>query len=222
MNVYISAVKERSNSARMYVTLLITPFVLAVVSQVAQNIAGQGAPKTGGSDFVFTAALVQTPLIVRWLFIVVGLAGVVPFQRFIDAHCQVYKMSRSMNNFRLLYRLMLDGTLQGYGWSLGLKTDPNFPSPVRWTHWATLFAVLMGLINCGFVWLGVATLDDSSWKLAAWVLTILYALGQALLYAHETKLIVNRSLPENKRYRTVSRSYAELRELCRENKLWHI
>lgn len=218
--MYISAVRERSDAAKMYVALLITPFILAVLSQAVQRMADHSAVAGSPVGFSVTAALTQAPEVVRWLFIVVGAAGVVPLQRFLDAHSQMYKMSRGMNNFRLLYRLLLDHRLREIGWGSSFENDPNYPSAASVTHWATMFAILMIFLNCAFVWIGVATLDDSSNRVSAWTLAILYAVFQLFLYANETKLISNRFQPEDRRLRTRPRSFEELRGLCERKELW--
>ena len=64
----------------------------------------------------------------------------VPFHRFVAAHGNLYKMTRYMNGYRLLYFKLIRKDLKKWGWGSGIEKDPMYPIPALIkSHWTSSF-----------------------------------------------------------------------------------
>lgn len=147
-DVYIYSHKERSEATRMFVTICTVPFILLSLFGIASNINFENKTMREIVD--------QFPNLIFFIFTVFGIAGIVPFHRFVAAHCNAYKMIRYMNNYRLFYYQLINEELSFHGWASAIEKDPRFPKPSASPyHWTSLFAYAMAGLNIFYVGFGL-------------------------------------------------------------------
>jgi hypothetical protein len=104
----------------------------------------------------------QFPPIFFLIFVVFGAVGIVPFHRFIAAHCNQYKYTRYMNNYRLFYYQLIADELKEVGWRSAIEKDPLVPIPQYLSfHWSTFFAYVMLALNTTYISLGLYLWDGT-------------------------------------------------------------
>ncbi|KXG87602.1 hypothetical protein [Agrobacterium bohemicum] len=160
-DVYLYSHSERSESIKMFLTLLTVPFV-------SLSIFGW-ATRINPADNTLEALIKSFPNWVFWLFLLVGAAGLVPFHRFVAAHCNSYKMMRYMNNYRLLYFQFLKDDINDLKWRSVIEKDPRHPKATLNLHWTSIFSVIVCATNTLYMCIGVYYSDgaQSSWTYIA-------------------------------------------------------
>jgi hypothetical protein len=177
-DMYIYSHSERSEATKMFVMLITVPFVLFSLFGVSVDIELQNKN--------LLEVIEQFPSFMFLIFSVFGIAGIVPFHRFVAAYNNTYKMIRYMNGYRLLYYQFIKKDIDTFHWRCAIEKDPRLPKPtaLRW-HWTTGFAIAMFLLNTFYVVLGIWFWDGKSSEALLVALPILMIIIHWLLAKQE-------------------------------------
>jgi hypothetical protein len=191
---YLFCHRERAEAAKMFVAIASAPFVLYSVFGIFTRPPVKIIVDATGKETATPAQINlhflwnHTPDFVLIFFVICGIFGFVAYQRFLDAHATAYKYTRYLNSFRLLYsRLGQNELFSRTGWSPPAEVDPEFPTPRKLFHWATLFSLFMAIIDSFYVWFRFAKLDDSSYYLFASVAAVEFIAAHLATYLSETR-----------------------------------
>lgn len=154
-DMYIYSHSERSEATRMFVMLITVPFVLFSLFGVSVDIELK--------DKNLLQVIEQFPNFMFLIFSIFGIAGIVPFHRFVAAYNNTYKMIRYMNGYRLLYYQFIKKDIDTFNWRCAIEKDPRIPKPTALRlHWTTGFAIAMFLLNTFYVAVGIWLWDGKS------------------------------------------------------------
>ncbi len=142
--VHVAAAGERLTMLRFALSLLAAPFAATVALVSARVVAA--------------ASLTSWPRVPVYLFGLLaafGMLAVLPYLRMIEASITHARTARALNNFRLLYTLMLRERFAVAGWSPNLPVDPTFPEMFAPLSWPGIAAIVLALLDAGYVTVGL-------------------------------------------------------------------
>ena len=159
-DVYLYSHQERNSAVKMSLTFFALPFV--IVPTLFSINAIKVVPSKSGTAVALSEYISAIPPYLYLFILFCGIAGLIPLLRYIEAHCQNFKMIRALNNFRLYYVLHLNGSFKDMRWFPTISFDPEYPRTLSFEHWSFFWILTISLMNSLYICFGLYGFDKNN------------------------------------------------------------